>query len=191
MLRHFMAAALPLNIFQIPITITKAHPPQPDFAVMHGAAREPAFIEITEATHPDDQREMTEFHKSGEAVMLLGGFGGRFAGGVSQPQLAWACDIHDAIARKHDKSTCRLSTPARHLLVYPNSNAAGLIFDEADEREAFTHLRERMNADASQYATMLNGCQVHVLGKTLVGLDVTGSFALTPRVARSPAQSRL
>lgn len=98
-LRHFMAAALPLNIFQIPITITKGHPPQPDFAVMHGAAREPAPIEITEATHPDDQREMTEFHKSGEAVMLLGGFGGRFAGGACQPKLTWACDIHDAIAR--------------------------------------------------------------------------------------------
>ncbi|BAP82089.1 hypothetical protein [Bradyrhizobium diazoefficiens] len=190
-LRRFMAAALPIAIFDLPITITKVHPPEPDFAITHGLAHVPALIEITEATHPDDQREMTEFLKSGEALMLLGDFGGRFADGASQPKLAWASDIHDAIVRKHDKSICRLSTHDRHLLVYPNSNASQLIFDEADERKAFAHLRQRIDADASQYAKMLNGCRVHVLGKALAGFDMTGEFILTPRAARLPTQSPL
>lgn len=61
----------------------------------------------------------------------------------------------------------------------------------SDEREAFAHLGERIDTDASQYATMLNGCRVHVLGKALVGFDVAGSFVLTPRAARLPTQSPL
>src|SRR5712664_2103836 len=70
-LRHFMAPALSVKVFDLPIAITKVPPSEPDFAVMYGSARKTALIEITEATHPDDQREMTEFEKSGEDLMLL------------------------------------------------------------------------------------------------------------------------
>ena len=66
-LRHFMASALPAAVFDLPIEISKVHPPEPDFAVVHGFTRSTALIEITEATHPDDQREMTEFAKGGMA----------------------------------------------------------------------------------------------------------------------------
>jgi hypothetical protein len=183
-LRRFMAAALKANVFDLPIMITKVQPPEPDFAATYGPAHKPALIEITEATHPDDQREMTEFEKSGEGLMLLGAFGGRFAGGASQPKLAWASDICDAICRKGDKSICSLPTPDRHLIVYPNSNASQLIFDEADEREAFAHLRQRLKMEATQYAKVLSGCQMHVLGKALVGFDLAGRFFLEPRTIR-------
>jgi hypothetical protein len=190
-LRGTMAAALKVDVFDLPIVITKVRPPGPDFAATHGPAHKPALIEITEATHPDDQREMTEFDKSGEGLMLLGAFGGRFADGASQPKLAWASDICDAILRKRDKSICSVPAPGRHLIVYPNSNASQLIFDETDEREAFAHLRQRLELEATQYAEALNGCQVHVLGKTLVGFDLAGRFFLEPRVIRGPVQSLL
>ena len=113
-----------------------------------------------------------------------GDFGGRFADGASQPKLAWASDICDAILRKRDKSICSLPTSDRHLIVYPNSNASQLIFDEADEREAFAHLKQRLEADGTQYAKALNGCRVHVLGKALVGLDLAGRFLLEARATR-------
>jgi hypothetical protein len=183
-LRHFMAPALSVKVFDLPIAITKVPPSEPDFAVMYGSARKTALIEITEATHPDDQREMTEFEKSGEDLMLLGDFGGRFADGASQPKLAWASDICDAILRKRDKSICSMPTPDRHLIVYPNSNASQLIFDESDEREAFAHLKQRFEAEGTQYAKALNGCQVHVLGKMLVGFDLAGRFFLKVRTTR-------
>ena len=182
-LRHFMAAALEARVFDLPIAITKVPPPEPDFAATHGPTRKSALIEITEATHPDDQREMTEFEKSGEDLMLLGDFGGRFAGGASQPKLAWASDICDAVLRKRDKSICCLPTSDRHLIVYPNSNASQLIFDEADEREVFAHLRLKLE-EGRQFAEALNGCQVHVLGKALVGFDLAGRFFLKARTTR-------
>ena len=190
-LRRFMAAALKAGVFDLPIALEKVQPPEPDFAATYGPAHTPALIEITEATHPDDHREMTEFEKSGEARMLLGAFGGRFAGGASQPKLAWASDICEAILRKRGKSICSLSTPDRHLIVYPNSNASQLIFDEADEREAFAHLRQTLEIEATQYAATLNGCRVHVLGKALVGFDLAGRFFVEPRATPWPVQSPL
>jgi hypothetical protein len=183
-LRHFMAAALNAKVFDLPIVIAKVQPPEPDFAATYGPARKAALIEITEATHPDDQREMTEFEKSGEGLMLLGDFGGRFADGASQPKLAWAADICDAILRKRTKSICSSQALDRHLIVYPNSNPSQLIFDETDEREAFAHLRQRLDMEGTQYARALNGCQVHVLGKALVGFDLAGGFFLKARTPR-------
>jgi hypothetical protein len=189
-LRHFMAAALRANLFDFPITISKTGPPAPDFTVMHGDLGKKALIEITEATHPDDQREMTEFQKSGKKLMLLGDFGGRFADGASQPKFAWAADILDAILRKRDKSICTSSAPDRHLVVYPNSNASQLLFDEADEREAFASLKQRLETERTRYADALNGCKVHVLGKLVVGLDLMDKFFLQPRGAPSVTQVR-
>lgn len=183
-LRHFMASALPAAVFDLPIEISKVHPPEPDFAVAHGFARSTALIEITEATYPDDQREMTEFVKSGKDAMLLGDFGGRFAGGASQPKFEWTLDICDALLRKHGKSICASHAADRHLIIYPNSNASQLIFDEDDERDAFAHLKACIDKDRARYGEALNGCQVHILGKRLIGLDITGRFSLIPRAAR-------
>jgi hypothetical protein len=146
-LRHFMASALHAGVFDFPITLSKVQPPEPDFALIRGTTHKTALIEITEATHPDDQREMTEFEKSGKDLMLLGDFGGRFADGASQPKFAWASDIINALLRKRDKSICTSREPDRHLIVYPNSNASQLIFDEEDERAAFAHLRERIEQE--------------------------------------------
>ncbi len=188
-MRHFMPAALRAKLFNFPITISKVAPPAPDFAVMHGNPGKKALIEITEATHPDDQREMTEFEKSGKSLMLLGDFGGRFADGASQPKLAWTSDILGAILRKRGKSTCTSSAPDRHLIIYPNSNASQLLFDEADERDAFAHLKQRFEAERSRYGEALNGCEVHVLGKAVVGLDLMVSFSVRRRDAGKPAES--
>jgi hypothetical protein len=186
-LRHFMAAALRAKLFDFPITTSKTAPPAPDFTAMHGDPGKKALIEITEATHPDDQREMTEFEKSGKNLMLLGDFGGRFADGASQPKFAWAADIMDAILRKQGKSICTSAAPDRHLVVYPNSNASQLLLDEVDEREAFAHLKQRLEAERTRSAEALNGCAIHVLGKVLVGLDLMGKFSLRLRGApRSP-----
>jgi hypothetical protein len=182
-LRRFVSAALRARLFDFPIAISKVTPPEPDFAITHGPASKTALVEITEATHPDDQREMTKFAESNKDSMLLGDFGGRFADGASQPKFAWASDILDAILRKQDKSICASNEHDRHLLVYPNSNASQLLFDEADERAAFAHLRERAAQESLRYAEALNGCRVHVLGKMLVCVDLTGTHSLISRPA--------
>lgn len=180
-LRRFMARTLGTEIFGFPVVFEKAHPPKPDFAVRYGEEDKWALIEITEATDPKDQREMTRFAKSNKSASLLGEFGGRFVEGASQPKFAWASDILDAIARKQQKSICSTLTGERHLIVYPNSNASFLLFDEADEREAFAHLRSSVSARGSGYAQALNGCRVHVLGKEIVCVDLFGIFNLIKR----------
>lgn len=63
-LRHFISAAVRAQMFEPPIAISKTEPPAPDFTVGLGIAGTDALIEITEATHTDDQREMTEFEKA-------------------------------------------------------------------------------------------------------------------------------
>ncbi|MGY8632126.1 hypothetical protein RAD15_06485 [Bradyrhizobium sp. 14AA] len=191
-LRHFLSAALRVQMFELPIAISKTEPPAPDFTSRLGIAGRAALIEITEATHPDDQREMTEFERSGKSLMLLGDFGGRFADGASQPKVAWASDILDAILRKRDKSICTSDASDRHLVIYPNSSASQLLFDEGDEREAFAHLRRRLETERAGYSEALNGCRVHVVGKLLVGFDLTGTFSLKvrePRGCPAPAQN--
>jgi hypothetical protein len=128
-LRRFMARTLGTEIFGFPVVFEKVQPPRPDFAVRYGEEDKSALIEITEATHPDDQREMTKFAQTNKSASLLGEFGGRFVEGASQPKFAWASDILDAIARKQKKSICSTLTGERHLIVYPNSNASFLLFE--------------------------------------------------------------
>jgi len=185
-LRRCMGTALATGVFDLPIKIAKAEPPEPDFAAIHGRTHKPALIEITEATHPDDQREMTEFARRGKNAILLGDFGGRFAGGASQPKFVWASEICDAVLRKQTKSICTRPAPDRHLVVYPNSNASQLIFDEEDEREAFAHLKEKIDQEHARYAEALNGCRVHILGSRLVCLDLARGCRLEPRIGRKP-----
>jgi len=177
--RRFLRTGLRSGLFQLPLSIAKGSPPEPDF-ILHWDDGGSAAIEITEATHPDDQREMTRFEQSGETVALLGTFGGRFADGASQPGHAWASDIIEAIERKAGKTICaQHSRVQRHLVIYPNSNASFLLFD--DEREAFSFLDGAITAKKDDLLKGANGCFVHVLAATYLYFDVLGQGRLLKR----------
>ena len=185
-LRRFIAHALRERMFGLPISIEKAKPPKPDFVVKYGETNRVAFIEITEATNPADQREMTEFEKSNERIMLLGDFGGRFSGGASQPKIAWTSDILDAVIRKQGKSIYSSLMGGRHLIIYPNSNASALVSDQEDEREAFEFLELVIAERRKKYTEAVNGCMVHILGKVYVCFDLFGTRQLITRTGNRP-----
>jgi hypothetical protein len=161
--RRFLKGAISENIFGIPLLLEKGREPFPDFVLQHDGAS--IFIEITEATHPDDQREMTEIEKSDREAILLGELGGRFSGGLGNPGYPWADDIIDAIERKSGKSIFVSKNEVRHLVIYPNSNASTLIFDPKDERDAFSIFLTKLNERRAALLDLVNGCDVHVLGK--------------------------
>src|SRR5258708_2144000 len=144
----FLKEAIPAGIFELPITIRNGCPPEePDFVVMRRSTTDViALIEITEATDEADQKEMTASELSRETT-LLGEFGGRFSDGASRPGLVSASDSGDAIKRKDGKVTFRSSAAVRHLVVYPNSSASGLLFGEGDDGEATRDLREESAKD--------------------------------------------
>jgi hypothetical protein len=177
--RRFLKVALRERILKTPISIQKQNPPLPDFGLKFGDVI--ANLEITEATDPADQKEMTAFERSSDSTMLLGAFGGRFSDGASQPGRTWASDVIDAINRKRGKSIFAKPDAGRHLVIYPNSNASALVNDEEDERTAFGFLEELIAANRNGYAEIANGCLVHVLGKELVGFDVLGRAHLARR----------
>lgn len=180
--RRFLKTALLASVFATPLAVWKEHPPMPDFGVEFGGPLNPAFIEITEATHPDDQKEMTEFERADKSAMLIGEFGGRFAGGASEPGHAWAADIIDAIERKAGKSIYSMNAASRHLVIYPNSNATMLIFGEEHERRVFSILTQTMEPRRNEYSAMTSGCAIHILGKHFVCFDLLGSGRLVLRV---------
>jgi hypothetical protein len=177
--RRFLKVALKEGILNAPISIQKQNPPLPDFGLQFGGAI--AHLEITEATDPADQREMTAFERSGKSMMLLGEFGGRFSDGASQPGRTWAADVIDAINRKRGKAIFEKSDAGRHLVIYPNSNASALVNDAEDERAAFGYLGELIETNLSEYLVATNGCLVHVVGKELVGFDILGRVHLVLR----------
>lgn len=177
--RRFLKVALREGILKAPISIQKQNPPLPDFGLQFGD--DIAHLEITEATDPADQREMTAFERSDKSMMLLGEFGGRFSDGASQPGRTWASDVIDAINRKRGKAIFKISDAGCHLIIYPNSNASALVNDAEDERAAFGFLGELIETNLSEYLEATNGCLVHVLGKELVGFDILGSAQLARR----------
>jgi hypothetical protein len=134
------------------------------------------LFEVTEATDKADQKEMTSIERSGKMAVMIGEFGGRFADGASRPGLAWATDVVDAIKRKSGKIIFQDSSVTRHLLVYPNSNASFLLFDEDDERAALDDLRAEVAKDAATLLQTANGCLVHILCKHLLCFDALGEL---------------
>ena len=150
--RHFLKAGLFTGIFEAPISVQKRNPPEPDFALELNNG-DTGFLEITEATDPADQREMTVFERSKSPAMLLGDFGGRFSGGASQPGRAWALDVLDAIKRKAGKAIFSQSDVPRHLIIYPNSNASSLLFDDEGEHAAIGYLNEAIEINRDTYVT--------------------------------------
>jgi hypothetical protein len=126
---------------------------------------------------------MTLFQRSGKTTSLLGEFGGRFSGGASHPEITWASDIIDAVRRKDGKTIFRTSSVQRHLLVYPNSNASMLMFDEDDERQGIEHVRKHFVNDEGLLRQMTSGCSIHILGRHIVCLDVVGQATVIARGA--------
>jgi len=181
--RRFLRAALLAKVFATPLALRKAQPPMPDFQIESGDAQNPAFIEVTEATHPDDQREMTEFERSDKSTMLLGEIGGRFSGGASEPGHEWASDILDAIERKSGKAIYSMHDESRHLVINPNSNASFLISNKEHERKAFSILQQAIDQRRIDCTGIASGCAIHVLGKHFVCFDLLCSFRLVARVA--------
>lgn len=182
--RRFLEAALLANVFTMPLAVWKEQPPLPDFGIEIGKESRPAFIEITEATHPDDQREMTEYERSAKSAILIGELGGRFSGGVGEPGHAWAADIIDAVERKAGKSIYSMDAERRHLVIYPNSNASTLIMGEEHERKTFSILTQTMEPRRTKYASIANGCAISVLGKHFVCFDLLGANRLLARASR-------
>lgn len=181
--RRFLREGMLRRVFKTPFSIEKAHPPKPDFALDFNDGNATAFLEITEATRPADQREMTEIGRSNQAT-LLGEFGGRFSDGASQPGLAWASDVVDAIERKVGKAIYSPSEANRHLVIYPNSNASFLLFDARDECAAFSFLAELIARERHRCVDMASGCFVHVLGKWWVCFDLLGESRLVRRIRK-------
>ncbi len=186
--RRFLKAGLRAGIFEAPISVQKRNPPEPDFALDLDDGDTVAFLEITEATDQTDQKEMTAFEHSKKTAMLVGDFGGRFSGGASQPGRAWALDVLDAIRRKVGKAIFLRSETNRHLVIYPNSNASSLLFDDEDERVAFGFLREAIEIKRDTYVQAANGCLVHILGKEYVCFDLLGRVELVRREANKSSK---
>jgi len=179
--RHFLKVALRTGIFEPPVLIQKGIPPNPDFVLEFDHRDTVTFFEITEATNSADQREMTEFELSKKQAMLLGEFGGRFYGGASQPGRVWASDVLDAIKRKVGKAIFSQSYANRHLIIYPNSNASRLLFDDKAEYDAFVFLKGAIETNRDTYSQAANGCSVHVLGAEYVCFDLLRRYELVRR----------
>jgi hypothetical protein len=184
----FLKSTIPAQFFSLPIAIRNGRPPhEPDFVMTRQASNDAiALIEITEATNQADQREMAAIELSDKAAILVGELGGRFYGGASRPGLVWASDIVDAIKRKSGKAIFQDLAAARHLIVYPNSNASALLFDSDAELSAIQNLRDEIAKDLDLLARIANGCSVHVLGKYNVCIDVMGDMRVVA-VARVTA----
>jgi hypothetical protein len=183
---RFLRETISTGIFVPPISVRKGYPPDPDFVVVGADAKEPiALIEITEATDKSDQKEMTEIELRGQPT-LLGTFCGRFSGGAANPKWAWAKDVIDAIERKRGKAIFSRSPAVRHLIIYPNSNASRLLFNEEDERDAISALCSSVTAEAKPLAELAGGCFVHILGKEYVCIDVLGRMSLVRRDTSVP-----
>jgi hypothetical protein len=183
--RHFLKRAIRARLLKPPFAVRKAGPPEPDFVLEFNNGKVMAWMEITEATDPADQREMTEFERSKGSAMLLGEFGGRFADGASQPGRAWASDVLDAMKRKQGKTICSKADTPRHLVIYPNSNASSLLFSDRDELDAFRFLNELLVPEHVSYVQAANGCLIHILGKERVCFDLLGKNRLVKRVPRN------
>lgn len=184
-LLKLLRQAIPAGVFELPIEIrcgnAEAIPPEPDFVLSRPRTNHiAALVEITEATNEADQKEMTLFQRSDKTACLLGEFGGRFKDGASHPEIVWASDIIDAVRRKCGKIIFKASPIRRHLLIYPNSNASMLMFDEDDERIGLERLRGQFANDALM-RQIPNGCAIHILGGYIVCLD---ALAEAPVIAR-------
>jgi len=183
-LLNFLKGAIPAGMFNLPISVRSGTPPdEPDFVLFRGDATV-GWIEITEATDEADQKGMTAFERSGKSAALVGEFGGRFPDGAARPGLVWAADVAASITRKSGKAIYQSARVPRHLLIYPNSDASFLLFDQDDEREAVDDLRTEVIKYDGRLTLLVNGCAVHILGGYLICIDALGEMRLVTRADR-------
>jgi hypothetical protein len=168
--RRFLKAAIRAELLPTPFQIRKGRVPEPDFICLQNQVL--TAIEITEASHPSDQKEMTKIETSDQIAVLLGEFGGRFKDGAGEPGHVWASDIREAIERKEGKSIFSGAYSMGHLVIYPNSNASFLLFDFEDEQRAFEIFKKALRSGYPSCET--GGAQVHILGLKAVFFDVLG-----------------
>ena len=123
-LRRYLFTLDAAGLLPYPLRISKSE--TPDFA---GNARGNALgIEITEATSPADQREMTISERSGQPA-LLGTHGGRYKGGIQDgapPERGRRADrdlTSDVLRAIRRKWGLPFETPSVDLVLYANGNA--------------------------------------------------------------------
>lgn len=123
-LRRYLFTLDAAGLLQFPLRLSKSE--TPDFA---GSAGGYALgIEITEATLPADQREMTISERSGQPA-LLGTHGGRYRGGIrddAPPERGRRADrdlTADVLRAIRRKWGLPFKTPSVDLVLYANGNA--------------------------------------------------------------------
>jgi hypothetical protein len=125
--RRYLVTVASIGQIAFPISIMKSE--SPDFRCEFGTRS--VGVEVTEATDPRDQRELTRIDQQDE-VVLRGSLGGRFPNGAGgdAPERTWREDISKAVAAKMKKlPSWPDPMPQYELLLYTNSNAGSLIFD--------------------------------------------------------------
>ena len=136
-MRRYIFTLAGAQLVQFPISIQKSE--RPDFRCEFGTRR--MGVEITEATHWRDQRELTMIYKQ-DAVILQGTFGGRFPNGTggNGAVRAWLADLlRGTRAKSRAVRGFPNALPEYSLLLYSNSNAARSI---REWRGAFAALEE-------------------------------------------------
>jgi hypothetical protein len=126
-LRRYIFTLCSVSQLRFPICIEKSE--SPDFRCSFGPDK--LGIEVTEATDPRDQEEMTIFEREG-IIALRGSRGGRFPRGAAgdAPEREWWGDVQKAVGSKVTKiARWPNQLPAYSLLLYTNSNAGSHIFD--------------------------------------------------------------
>jgi hypothetical protein len=170
LLAFLVEASMASNLIPTPIKLRQGNPPdEPDFVAECGST--PTWFEVTEASDTADRQENAKLLRSHQETIFIGEFGGRFADGIVDAVKPWIGDIVAAIERKTTKVVCRTSHIARHILIYPNSNASYWM-DEREERRAFGNLRASLALKQEQLPITVNGCWVHVVGRHFVAFDI-------------------
>jgi len=123
-LRRALRCALKKRLVRAPFSVLRVPASQPfattDFVLINPTST--VFVEITEATSPLDQREMSITDQDAQATML-GTHGGRGARGFvgDEPERLVAEDIETAVRRKRERYPSKLRRNTI-LAVYVNSN---------------------------------------------------------------------
>lgn len=168
LLRRFLFTLANSDKLVYPLEINNSE--SPDFLCKERDQR--YGIEVTEATHPSDQREMTEFDRNRQP-MLLGTYGGRFQGGAdgNDPERFLTDDVIDAIKRKAQKIRCKKyrNLSRINLLIYANSNAERLIFEE---REAITLVHSELEERLPSLTQGTNISQISLILGSKLGFDL-------------------
>ena len=166
-LRKYLLALHTRGAIGYPVKIRSSE--TPDFIVEYGASG--LFgIEVTDATDPSDQREMTLAARSNEKMYFEGQFGGHGPFVGDRPEELWKGYLRGAITRK---SKLRYCVPRVNLVIYCNSNAGAHV----GAGVAAGLLRELVNLpELGRFA------DVSVIRNNSVYLDIGNSMKFIERI---------